>query len=230
MRSLKIALAIILVLIAAKFVNAAESMGGVGTGGYLPSPGNAGYMIVDNGTVYVDAVISGDICSSSVTAGLLNICGQENLPNSGSGLSSSIAGQYRVTDGSGHMVVTTENYPVPFYVNTPTGGTTYYLSIPWALNFNTNFASSTGVSAATGGCGTAPSETDTWKIYCNQSGTETEIGTFAFGTSCTATSNPPTFATEGSPSPQSCSAGMYEFVSPATSSGQGLAVTFVGHN
>jgi hypothetical protein len=210
--------------------DATQFANGIGTFSQpVDPPGSLCNMLFDDGATWDSITPGGDVVCDSVLGGL-DLGGQEKLPYQGPALASNIPGEFRATDGAGHMVVATMIYPVPFQISgTPSSSMTFQIYIPWALNFNANFASSTGVPAAGGGCTTAPSEPDDWQINCPVSGTLIHIGDLTFPTNCGTTTNPPTFTTV-SGTAKSCGAGFYQFTAPATVSGANLAATLPGHN
>jgi hypothetical protein len=200
----------------------------VSTGGSLPLAQNPGDILMSpDGVSFDDTAIGGDLAWGG-SLGAFSIVGINGIPLSGTPPSTSIAKQWYVTDGSGHYVTATLTTPLPFTIGLPANATSYELYYPYALKFNADFASSTGIAASGGGCGTSPSETDTYTISCVKTGATVQIGTVALATNCdTLQAHPPTFATT-SHTAKSCDAGVYTLTSPSPATGLNISLTLVG--
>jgi hypothetical protein len=200
----------------------------VSTGGSLPLAQNPGDILMSSdGVSFSDTGISGDLAWGG-SLGSFGIAGIKGVPLSGTPPSATIAKQWYITDGAGHYVAATGSTPVPFSVTLPANATSYELYYPYALKFNADFASSTGIAAAGGGCGTAPLESDTYTISCVRSAATVQIGTVVFATNCdTLQAHPPTFATT-SHAAQNCDAGIYTLTSPTPATGLNISATLVG--
>lgn len=74
--------------------------------GGMPVPSASGNMTFDDGTTWQSLAPGGDLIPGG-TLGQFFLAGQEGIPYTGSALSTSVAGEARCTDGSGHMVVCT---------------------------------------------------------------------------------------------------------------------------
>lgn len=231
-----------LLLVGAVFVSTSSivlgaSGGPTGGGGGGPNPNPppqaAGNLIVDTGSAYHNAVVTGDIISSAITLGNFTLGGIAGVPFSGTAPSTVIAGQFWCTDGLGNYVVCTNTTGVPFgWSGTPGSGTVLPQSIKGPLSFNADFASSTGVEASNASCGTSPGSTATWNISCGVSGTWTQIGTVALGTTCVQTSGHSgtgvTFATTSHTS-KTCDSGRLEAVAADANNGANPVILLVGH-
>lgn len=219
-------------LIALIFLCSSAAFAGMGAPSGVAVPpssitgaGNSCNMLFDNGSKWVSLTPGGDlVCGGSV--GQLTLGGQETIPYSGTALSGSIAGQFRVTDGSSHMVTTTLIKPITFPISgTPTSSMLIPGQLATQTKFNADFASSTGIAAAAASCGTNPAETDTWTAKCTVSSSLTTIGTVALSSSCVAT-----FATTSHLAITCDAGGRIELDAPATVSGANIAIMLVGHN
>lgn len=201
--------------------------------GNLPAAGNLCNMLFDNGSAFISLTPGGDLVCGG-TLGQLTLAGQEGIPYNGSALSPTVAGQFRGTTSSDTMIVYTLSPSVVLSVSgSPTTAMAVPTQVPQAVNFNNNFASSTGVSAASCSCGSNPSEDDTWTIKVAGS----TVGQFCLNTSCAAT-----FCTGASCSSSSCtfSGGSgsgfsvsansrWEFDAPGTVSGANISCSFPAH-
>jgi hypothetical protein len=193
----------------------------------LPAGVSPGDIVMYDGSFWVDTAILGDLCYGG-SIGNIGLCGIDGIPFSGTPPSITVAKQFWVTDGLHHYITGTLSTPVPFSINLPANATSYEQYYPYALKFNADFASSTGVAASGGGCGTAPLESDTYTISCVRSAATVQIGTAAFATNCdTLQAHPPVLATT-SHAAQSCDAGVYTITSPTPATGLNISLTLVG--